>query len=321
MANGETTLNRKGESHVAGSSWEWKPRGVGDWLDGIFQVYRGAFKPLCGLAASVMLPLGIVDGLAQRDLTRNAFAGVADVLQGQDPTELLTMAESTQGGSTALAFLGVLATTFLSIAGIWLVNEHLHGHRRRIGEAFNATPRLWARSLGVALLVFLGLLLLLAVVMGTSVGVSIVLHATWLNVVGAILWVGVATFFAVRWLFASQVLVAEGIGITSAIRRSFRLTRGSFWALVGRLIVFGLIIYALRAALDLGILMAAGAVALTRSTAVAVAFQGVASLIGALLAPLGWIGLTLLYYDLRIRKEGYDLEQTAQSLEQQASPV
>lgn len=175
---------------MAGSSWEWKPRGVGDWLDGIFQVYRGAFKPLFGLAASVMLPLGIVDGLAQRDLTRNTFAGVADVLQGQDPRELLTMAESTQGGSTALAFLGVLATTFLSIAGIWLVNEHLHGHRRRIGEAFNATPRLWARSLGVALLVFLGLLLLLAVVMGTSVGVSIVLHATWLNVVGAILCLG-----------------------------------------------------------------------------------------------------------------------------------
>lgn len=307
---------------MARSSWEWKPRGLGDWLDGIFQVYRGHFKPLFSLAVAVMLPLGLLQGLAQRNLTRNAFVAVADALQGKDPTELLTsMASSSPGSGAGLTFLGALAATFLSVAGVYLVNELLHGRSRSIGEVLSATPGYWARYLGASLLVILGYLLLAGVVVGTSAGISLALQATWINVVGLILWLAVVAFLAVRWLFATQALVAEGVGVTAAIRRSFRLTRGSFWAVAGRLFLFGLITYALQAALDLGILMAAGAVALTRSTMAAVAFQGVTSLISALLAPLTWIALTLLYYDLRIRKEGYDLQQAADSLEQPATPV
>ncbi|MGE5589142.1 MAG: glycerophosphoryl diester phosphodiesterase membrane domain-containing protein [Bacillota bacterium] len=306
---------------MAGSSWEWKPRGVGDWLDGVFQLYRAHFKPLFGLSLAVLLPLGLLEGLAQRAVTRNAFVAMAQALQGEDPTELLTsMAAGSPGSSAGLIFLSVLATTFLYVAGVYMVNELLHGRSRSIGEVLNATPGYWARYLGMSLLLFLGYLLLTGVALGMSMGLSFALDARWIAVVGVIVWLPVVAFLAVRWLFASQSLVAERVGVTAAIRRSFRLTRGSFWSIVGRLLLYGLITYALRAALDLGVFMAAGAVALTRSTVAAVAFQGVVSLVGALLAPLTWIALTLIYYDLRIRKEGYDLQQVADSLEQQATP-
>ena len=44
-------------------------------------------------------------------------------------------------------------------------------------------------------------------------------------------------------------------------------------------------------------------------------FDQVASAIAAVfVGPITYIGVTLLYYDMRIRKEGFDIEMLAQSL-------
>jgi hypothetical protein len=54
-----------------------------------------------------------------------------------------------------------------------------------------------------------------------------------------------------------------------------------------------------------------------RSTIVAV----VSTVIGALINPVQMIAITLLYFDLRVRKEGLDLEQLARATSPGPSPV
>jgi hypothetical protein len=48
-------------------------------------------------------------------------------------------------------------------------------------------------------------------------------------------------WLAIRLYFAPQIFASEGCGAAPSLRRSFDLTRGRFWAVLGRVIVVGLV--------------------------------------------------------------------------------
>lgn len=108
-----------------------------------------------------------------------------------------------------------------------------------------------------------------------------------------------------RFFFSQTVLVMENLGPWVAIKRSLELTKGHHWRVVKTYMLVYLIV---------GVVMA---------TAYLVPFGltsnwAVSTVIGQVLTmtvfPLIPAVTALLYYDLRIRKEGYDLELMAQSL-------
>jgi hypothetical protein len=122
------------------------------------------------------------------------------------------------------------------------------------------------------------------------------------------------TWMSLRYSLAVPACVVEELPATGAIKRSIQLSLGSR----GRIFILALLVYAVR--MLLGILFGFPLIAL------AVKHPGHPLPVGwlmmqqvgvfvssSLIGPIYSIGLTLFYYDQRIRKEGFDIEWMMQA--------
>jgi hypothetical protein len=127
----------------------------------------------------------------------------------------------------------------------------------------------------------------------TLIGVSFL--SAILVLIGLILVVIPGIYVAVRFTVASQAAVLERQGVTDSLRRSWNLVEGNWWRVFGIVIVVTILVGVLETIAGRVVGAIAGDVLGTGlSTAV----------VGILIQPIQAIALTLLYYDLRIRKEG-----------------
>ena len=135
-------------------------------------------------------------------------------------------------------------------------------------------------------------------------------------------------YFTVRWMFAPVVVLLEKPLIRRAFGRSNELTRGKWWQVWGMLISFAVLSFAIRrivmifVAFILILTKLAGAanpldilkwfVRYTPIDNINPLFYTImswtGSVVGTLIFPIWVIGITLVYLDLRIRKEGIDIE-------------
>ena len=132
-----------------------------------------------------------------------------------------------------------------------------------------------------------------------------------LAMVGTVLFV-IPGLLCVAWFFAATVVVViEGKGTFAALGRSRQLASGS----VGR--ILGILFLSLILVLVIEIIagMALGLIGVLAHAGPA--FTTLAGNIASLLIyPFFTVVITLLYYDLRIRKEGFDLEVMSSELGQ-----
>ena len=112
-------------------------------------------------------------------------------------------------------------------------------------------------------------------------------------------------WFAARAMFSSTIVILEGRSGRKAIRRSFDLTRGQFWRLLGLMMLFCL------PPLVIGIFGATGASA-AGATYAAEALMNL--LTQGLMVPAVGIATVLLYYDQRVRRELYDAHALSEDL-------
>jgi hypothetical protein len=119
-----------------------------------------------------------------------------------------------------------------------------------------------------------------------------------------------------RLTLINQAIVLEQCGAVAGLRRSWHLTSGWFWRTFWVSTCAAILTYligtlpALAISFALGLAGSAPAASLAPSITTAVSQAG---LIVAL--PLQIAISTLLYFDLRIRREGYDLEMLARQAE------
>lgn len=114
---------------------------------------------------------------------------------------------------------------------------------------------------------------------------------------------------ALRYALAVPACVMEDLKARAAIRRSIALTRGSR----GRIFVLGL----LAIAIQMGLLLLTQTFFVVTelrhhgaaSPGLRVLQQMVAFLTNTLVGPIYATGLTLFYFDQRVRQEGYDIER------------
>ena len=124
----------------------------------------------------------------------------------------------------------------------------------------------------------------------------------------SIILIGIPLLFyiAVAWFFYVQAIMLEGVRPIHALGRSRELVRGSWWRVFGIGIVFVLLLVAIFIVASVpGVILAA----LNEELGDILLF--VASL---LITPLGYVGATLVYFDLRVRKEGYNVETLASEI-------
>ena len=115
----------------------------------------------------------------------------------------------------------------------------------------------------------------------------------------------------VRWMLAPAAVAAEPIGANAAVRRTAALVKGSWWRCF--LTICTVLVLAGLVAMILGVSAGAAAVFIPGlSLDISVMVVGAAAVLaGSLAIPLVPIAFTLLYVDLRVRKEGFDLDYLA----------
>ena len=135
---------------------------------------------------------------------------------------------------------------------------------------------------------------------GAMIGAEILACLAILGMSITIIGIPFAVYFAVRWDFIWQAALVERVGPRAALSRSSDFVRANWWRVVGIMLVVIIIasVIGLLLALILGLIPILGPIIET-----------------ILLTPIPTIAHTLLYYDLRVRKEQYGLKSLAGELD------
>jgi ABC-type Fe3+ transport system permease subunit len=132
-----------------------------------------------------------------------------------------------------------------------------------------------------------------------------------LAVLAGIALIPVLIMVAVRTAIAAPAIVLERISGWHGLQRSWHLISGRFWPTFGRILLLALISGIVSSVVAAIIDVPAAALDPGNSFI----YDQLASAIAAIfVGPITYIGVTLLYYDARIRKEGFDIEMLASSL-------
>ena len=276
---------------------------VGELLDETFKLYRRHFTVIAGVAIVIILP-NLVLSLISGSYRANPFTYVQDVLQNvNNPDQLAAIqARQSQYTSSPLYLLSFPIAALLipfSVGALYRAATSLAaGNLETIGSVLAGTARRYFALFGIAILTGL-------------VGVCFVLIIT----IPVVIWV------LVRWAVATPALFAEGVGPIKALGRSWSLVRDNWWRTVGILIIVAIMVSLIQSAL--GVLFTGVAAVLPgigedlRSGLVTT----VATLVNALVGAITPIAITMLYLDLRVRKEGLDLDQLARQAAPGAAPA
>lgn len=149
--------------------------------------------------------------------------------------------------------------------------------------------------------------------------IAVALMSSFVIVIGFLLLIVPGVILGVGLMLATPAMVLEGIPAASdAMGRSWALSRGyRFKLFLALLVVFLLILLpfiALGAFAAVGAASTPEAAAASTSPAASLGVTALAALLQVLITPLLYCVLTVAYYDLRVRKEAFDLEVLASSL-------
>jgi len=287
-----------------------RPLGVGDVLDRTFNVYRSRALLFIGLSALwylVLVIVFIVLGLA-------AFASVIATFAQQvnrstfDPTSLAGAAAGFIAFIIVAVLIAILLFSGQSASLVRAAALRYLGKDATIGEAFGVGLRASPRVFLAGVLVFVLLLLFWALVfLIAAISQQVIVFV----IAGLVALVG-TVYLGASWLVVPVVVVVEGAGPIAALSRSWALSQGHRWRIIGIQLLLGLLNIVLSALI--GGLFAFGQ---SQQPGVATLLQTLVNLASTIIwAPVEWIAFTVLYYDLRVRKEAFDLQLAAEALPQ-----
>ncbi|HEX6886530.1 MAG TPA: glycerophosphoryl diester phosphodiesterase membrane domain-containing protein [Candidatus Nanopelagicales bacterium] len=302
-----------------------RPLGVGELLDGALGLIRSNPRTVLGLAAAIsavsalIQTVGVWIGLSALGATSVSLTGSGTL--STDLTALTASSAAQLVPALIAGFLQVLASGLFIV----LVGAAVLGRRLDAGQTWaELRPRLLA-LIAVSLLVFLGVLAVIAVLVGGVIGL-VAAFGEWAALPGVLLVLagGVAAVYAyVRLALASPALVMEGLGPMASLRRSWRLVRGSWWRVAGILLLAAIITNLLTTIVSVPLsLVAAVVTGVSESMLPTVLAAGLATLLaGIVTLPFTAAVTGLLYTDLRMRREALDIELVSAGVDPQADPL
>ena len=296
-----------------------RPLGVGDIVDRVFSMYRQRAILFMTLSAVPYLALFLVIGgiiLSVGAMLTPLLPFFNTIGTGPvSPNVILTPAIGTAFFTLAVVGLiaGLISVLFLSVQIGSIVDAaaaRYLGRETTVGASFRAGLRVAPKIIGTGLLLFFALFfgwiaLFIIVALANNALVATV------GILGGL----VATVYVfASWLVAPVVAALEPIGPIHAIRRSWWLSNGHRWRILGLQILLG-VLQAVLSTLISVIFVAA----FISDTTVRLVLQNVVNVIATVLwAPVEWGTFTILYFDLRVRKEALDLQIAAEALPRQA---
>lgn len=306
-----------------------RPMSTGQLLDHTFALYRKHFWLFVGIAslgpaASVIFQLLTVGGNVGSPFSPNNQAANAAVWAKLGFIMFV-------GYFIMLAGLAIShAATVKAVAAVHL------GHETSVIGAYKALwGRLWS-LFGTCLLILLWMVLwgilgivvisaivipfslLLRAVGGAATGPAAAVFAGLVGfAVVALVFAGFIAIY-VRYALAIQACMVENLGPRASLKRSVFLSKGSRWRVVVIYLIF--LLLSLILGLGLGGIASGAGTLLHNKIAAAVLVYLAGFIAGSTTGPLATIGLSLLYYDERVRKEAFDLQLMLSSLDVPGAP-
>lgn len=295
-----------------------RPLTVGELFNGAFQAVRVNPQTMFGFAFAIMAVVGLV----QAFFASSSTSSLTRALSSGD-TEDLVYSLGSSMGSFVTSGLTMLATAFLSGMLALTVWDAVLGRKSSPADAWHRfSPRfvpVLLATLLIGIIEFVVIVLVLLVFMipfflvvvnaasarsydSASASIGGALSIIFLMIVALIV---VACFFTVKFAFTSSAVVLEGLGPVDAIKRSWSLSKGSFWRILGRILLIGVVIGLISSVLGgiVGAILGVGAAA-ADSVGMLVAFSAfVSALLSAVVIPVQSSFYTLMYLDERMRKE------------------
>ncbi len=300
-----------------------RPLRVTELLDTVFTLYRRNFWLFVAVIAVVEVPYQLVSlllrlAVAPKGLTTSPGHTLTSA---QLAHELHLVVGELVVAGVLLLITAVVVVPLQTAAFTKAVSDRFLDRATAPGICYRFAVRRWG-ALVVLGLIFLGLVLGATVVVGAVVALLGVVAGTAGVLLGIVL--GLAALVAglvayARVVISTPSLVLESLRPWPAIRRSWELTADNVGRAFG--VVISLILVEFLIGLVLGTLVGVIAAPLGSNSAGGVAVQEVGSLVIAILsAPILATGLTLFYFDLRVRKEAFDLELLARQVLEGPAP-
>ena len=276
----------------ASTTTSLQPMGFTDILDTIFSLYRNHFRLIFGICLVyfvLMLGLNLLMGISTFYFSNSGLWGIAI------------------GIPVITSWITILISLFSIGALLFAGAQSYLGRQIATGTAFRQITRRFWSYLGSNILYIL-IVGLLAI---TIIGIPF------------------AIYFAVRWGFYAQAVLIEETSATNALRRSSELVKGTWWRVFGILFAIFLLAFMIHTILQVSLLFGFGLTQVIGGeegllkmfqrlfVPVLTTWEGLVNyiiqsfinyVVNSLMLPVGIIGSTLLYFDQRIRKEGFDIE-------------
>jgi hypothetical protein len=277
-----------------------EPLSIGELLDRAIRLYRNNFLKFIGIVAIVQIPLTLIQVLASYFML--------------SPPSGITYEEIDMFSYSAGFGVTILTTvlSFILIQGVAIatltraISDSYLGRPRDVISTLKSIGPLWPRIL-LALL-GIGLLLVLILIW------TIVPCAGWLTGPGMLFFIA-----TVVTPMVAPIIVIEKKGANSAIRRAWELVRRRFWWVLGFMLLLALfaqLVITVPTTLINLIISSFTSDPLdpmaTYSTARLISETTVALATSLIYIPFRLVAVTLLYFDIRIRTEGFDLALLAQ---------
>jgi hypothetical protein len=299
-----------------------RPLGVGDVLDRTFTVYKS--KPLLFIALSAIWYLLLI--LTLIFLAVAVFAGTLNTFVQQAGRSNPQLVGEVIAGVVVFGIVALVLTILMlaaqSAALVYAGGQRYLARAVTIGEAFRAGLSAAGRLFLAGLAVFFAIFAMWVVVFIAAGVVAFLARgagAVAFIVIGlAVIVAIVGTFYlAASWLIAPVIVVVEKMGPLAALSRSWRLSEGNRWRIIGIQALLGILnlVLSILIAGIFGALDAGGGE--TGQLGVATLVENLINFASTIIwAPVEWIAFTVLYYDLRVRKEAFDLQLAAEALPQ-----
>ena len=294
---------------------------VGEWLDATFTMYRRNFALIASISAVVQIPYALltlvlfeVTGLGA--FVRSPFSSFnGQTLTPEQAQALLNSVWGALAVSVGLLIVSLLIVLPLGEAATTrAVSDRYLDNKSSLGAAYRAAwkrlPSLIALILilvaaYVGLVAALVLLLILFAAVGAGAAGGVIALLAFIVLIPLVIIV------AVRTVIAVPAIVLERTSGWGGLKRSWALVSGRFWPTFGRILLLGLISGIISGVVSTVLEVPASSL----DPGNTFIYDQVASAVAAVfIGPITYVGVTLLYYDARIRKEGFDIEMLARSL-------
>ncbi len=313
---------------TTGAATNLAPMSLSDILDEAFDLYKSHFVLFAGIAAVVAVPASLIDRLASHWLgIYRLMERISASSQPPDAAAVGAMMLYFMVAATVMSISYVLQAGALTSA----IAQRVLGRPASLASAYRSVRRSFWRLLAAwALVGIVWCAVMVAAVFATAVVIGVAAAATVAGgsmgaasavfvgvVAGLVIGIVMAIVAVMTSVFVTQIVMIEQRPATETLNRQWALAKGQVWRLavacvavsLGSALLVGTTYASIDALFEYVLFPALHMPYEAQITVSSI----LSTLIGLLAQAFIATAFTLLYFDQRVRREGFDLDMLSQS--------